>query len=108
MMYSTEKLVKENEASFQANDISTVKEIIEEGRKAVANKDSNADDLKGILERLTNLSHKLSNELYSKKGAEGGAAPGADVGQQQQAGADAGAQGKGGDDVIEADFKDVP
>ena len=108
MMYSTEKLVKENESSFQASDVATVREIITEGRKALGNRDGSADELKGILERLTNLSHKLSNDLYSKKGTDGAQAAGQGADASQHAGSEPGANGKGGDDVIEADFKDVP
>jgi molecular chaperone DnaK len=106
MMYSTEKTVKENEASFQAADVKMAHEIIAEGRTAVANKETTAADLKGIYERLVNLNHKLSNELYANKGkgAEGGAAAEAASGAEDTNSG----HGKGGDDVIEADYKDVP
>ena len=116
LMYQTEKIVKENESSFAASDVKTANEIIEEGRKAVANKDTSAADLKGIYERLQNVSHKISSDLYANKGKAGAA--GADMGADgggAGAGAQSGADGthgahqnKGGDDVIEADFKDVP
>ena len=56
--------------------------------------------MKGVYERLQNLSHKLSSELYAKgkAGAEGAQAEGASTEEGS----------KGNDDVIEADYKDVP
>jgi molecular chaperone DnaK len=109
MAYQTEKLIKENEASFQDADKKNATEIIAEARKELASKDSKAADLKGIYERLQNVSHKLSSDLYAK----GQAAPGADAaaGGDSAGGAgassDAGSAKSGGDDVIDADFKDV-
>ena len=108
MAYQTEKLIKENDAAFQAADKTTATDIIAEARKELANKESKADDLKGIYERLQNISHKLSGELYSK-GQANAQQPGADAstGGGSSDGAAAGGETKGGDDVIDADFKDV-
>lgn len=108
MAYQTEKLIKENEASFQDADKKTAADVITESRKELANKDAKAADLKGIYERLQNISHKLSSDLYAK----GQAAPGADAsgGAADGGGGHGGGAGestKGGDDVIDADYKDV-
>lgn len=106
MAYQTEKLIKENDAAFQDADKKTATEIIVEARKELANKESKAADLKGIYERLQNISHKLSSDLYAKGQA---GAPGADAGAGagDAAGGDADGATKGGDDVIDADYKDV-
>lgn len=103
LMYQTEKLLKENAATFSESDSKAANELITEGRAALAKKDAPVTELKGIYERLQTLSHKLASELYQKGG---GKAPGADAG----ATADAGAEAKSGGDegVIDADFKDVP
>lgn len=107
MMYQTEKLIKDNEASFKDEDKKLATEIISEGRVSLANKDSKAADLKAIYERLQNVSHKLSNELYSKANAAGAAGGAPNEGATGGDGAASGGGAKGGDDVIDADYKDV-
>ena len=64
-----------------------------------------AAELQSIFERLTNVSHKLSSELYK---AQGGAQPGGEAASADGA-AGAGETKAGGkdDDVIDADYKDV-
>jgi molecular chaperone DnaK len=103
--YQTEKLIKENEASFKPDDVKLAQEIVAEARTQLANKESAAQDLRGVLERLQNISHKLSAELYSKKGASSGGGDAASS-EKTQAGASEEKKG-GGDDVIDADYKDV-
>lgn len=105
MAYQTEKLIKENEASFQDADKKTATDIIAEARKELANKDSKAADLKGIYERLQNVSHKLSSDLYAKGQQAQGAQADASAGAQGDGGGSE--SSKGGDDVIDADYKDV-
>lgn len=111
MIYQTEKVITENKASFAEADVKQANELIAQGREQIANKDSKAADLKEIFEKLQALSHKLSNELYSKKGAAPNgsepAGPGASGGPSGS-GEQASSGGKSGDDVIEADYKDVP
>lgn len=108
MAYQTEKLIKENEASFQDADKKSATDIIAEARKELANKDSKAADLKAIYERLQNVSHKLSSDLYAKGQQAGAGQASADAGAASGgATGDAGGAAKGGDDVIDADYKDV-
>jgi molecular chaperone DnaK len=110
LIYQTEKVVKENQASFSAEDVKAANDLIAEGRDLVSKKDSTAEQLKGVFERLQTVSHKLSTELYNKSKASGA---GAEAGAAGAAGAGAGAGGQAaggeakGDDVIDADFKDV-
>ncbi|MGE0633543.1 MAG: molecular chaperone DnaK [Pseudobdellovibrionaceae bacterium] len=102
LIYSTDKMLKDGK-DLPADDVKTAQEAIDQGRKAIETK-APASEMKAIFERLQNVSHKLSSEMYKKStGAEQGAA---------QPGADAGAAGgeekkEGGDDVIDADYKDV-
>jgi molecular chaperone DnaK len=102
LTYQTEKIVKENEASFNADDVKLAREIIGESRELLANKESKADTLKSAYERLQNISHKLSTELYSK-----GKAAGEQAAPTEGAAAEGGGEAKSGDDVIDADYKDV-
>jgi molecular chaperone DnaK len=102
LIYQTEKVIRENKDTFAAADVSSAEALIKDGRSAIANKSSSAAELRSIFEQLQTVSHKLSNELYSKKGKDGAAAG---------AGAGAGAADettKSGEDVIDADYKDVP
>ena len=107
LIYQTEKLIKDNGSSFSDADKKSADDMIAEGKAAIADTASDATSLKALHEKLQTLSHKLSTELYQKAGAQGGAQPGAQ--QTENAGAGAESQAaKGGDDVIEADYKDVP
>jgi molecular chaperone DnaK len=99
LVYQTEKTLKDHDAEIPENDKTSVNEALEEAKKALEGND--IDTMKSAYERLTNASHTLSSALYNKQGAEGQAA-----GAEQAAGADAG-QKADGDDVIDAEFKDV-
>jgi molecular chaperone DnaK len=115
LVYQTEKVIKENQASFSAEDVKAGNDLITEGRDLIAKKESSTEQLKAVFERLQTLSHKLSTELYNKgkaAGATGDAGAGGAAGGAAGAGSSAGssgggAGGKSGDDVIDADFKDV-
>lgn len=106
LVYQTEKVLNESGAELNQDDVKTAREAMEEAKKLVADQNSSVDDLKGAHERLTNVSHKLSTELYQKQAQQqGGADAGAAAGDTPGAGA--GATGAKDDDVIDADFKDV-
>ncbi len=103
MIYQTEKMLKENAASFVEADTKQANNLVEEGRKLIADSNSTAEALKAVFDKMQTLVHKLSSDMYQKAGAQADAGSGAGAGA-----ADAGAsQAKGGDDVIDADFKDV-
>ncbi|ASD64294.1 molecular chaperone DnaK [Bdellovibrio bacteriovorus] len=103
LVYQTEKLIKDSGAQLPESEVKSANEAVAEAKKILENKSASGDELKGAFERLQNLTHKLTSELYKKQGAQ----PGAE-GQQADAadGGDASAN-KGGDDVIDADYKDV-
>jgi len=105
LVYQTEKLIKDSGSKLPEAEVKSANEAISDARKVLENKEAAADDLKAAFERLQNLTHKMSSELYKKEGAQ----PGAE-GSQQEASGDNGSGGsgtKGGDDVIDADYKDV-
>ena len=113
LVYQTEKLIRENKATFAAGDVSSAEALIKEGREALGNKNSTPTELRGIFDKLQAISHKFANDLYSKKGAGEGAAGtdgGADGGSGSGSGGGAakGEEAKSGEDVIDADFKYVP
>jgi len=100
LVYQTEKLVNENGSKLPAGDVDSIKAASADAKKVLDNKSSSAEELKAAFDKLQAASHKLSEALY-KSGAAPGGQPGAD------AGAAGGTETKSGDDVIDADFKDV-
>ena len=100
LVYQTEKLIKDNTGKLPEADVKAANEAITEAKSTLDNKNASADELKGAFERLQNMTHKLSSEMYKTEGAQGAAGPEADA----NAGASA---NKGNDDVIDADYKDV-
>lgn len=102
LVYQTEKLIKDNGAKIPDGEKKNLETIMADAKKVLENKSSTGDELKAQLTKLTEASHKLSSEMYKNTGAAPGA-QGAAGGEQT---ADAGAK-KDGDDVIDADYKDV-
>jgi molecular chaperone DnaK len=109
MIYQTEKTLKEHTDKISADDKKTAEDAIAEARKVLDSQSK--DELQSAYERLTNVTHKISSEIYKAQTA-GGAQPGAGA---SGGGPGAGAPGaeaegkkeKSGDDVIDADYKDV-
>ncbi|WP_448383547.1 molecular chaperone DnaK [Desulfosoma sp.] len=96
LIYSTEKTLKDLGDKVDAATRSRIDAQIEKLRKAMEGDDKRA--IEKEMEQLTQVSHKLAEEMY-KRTAE----------QQAQAGA-AGAGGSGAkkdDDVVDADFEEV-
>lgn len=98
MAYQMEKLLKEQGEKVPAEDRGNIESAIVAVRDAVK-----ADDAEAIRRAMTNLetaSHKIAQSMY-----EAGAKPGP---QGQAGGAQEGApkgDGKGGDDVIDAEYE---
>ncbi len=104
MVYQTEKLVKEN-AQIPEADKKSLEEAVAAAKKVLDNKTAALTDLEREAQNLQTVSHKVTSELYKNAGAQAGAAgaqPGAEAGAAGGA-----ASGKSGDDVIDADYKDV-
>lgn len=101
LVYQTEKLIKDSGAQLPESEVKAANEAVAEAKKILENKSASGDELKGAFERLQNLTHKLTSELYKKQGGQ----PGAEA-QGEAAAGDTSAN-KGNDDVIDADYKDV-
>ena len=103
LVYQTEKLIRENKEKISEGDLQPLQGALDKAKAVLANASAGADELKGAFEALTSASHAVSQKLYeSTKGAS------AEAGAASQEGA---AQGSGkssdGEDVIDAEFKDV-
>jgi len=112
MVYQTEKTLKDHADKISADDKKTAEEAVASARKTMDSQDKN--EMQSAYERLTNVTHKISSEIYKSTSGGGGAAGGGAAGGPQ-GGDGAGedktkkgkSEGKSGDDVIDADYKDV-
>ncbi|MBY0554787.1 molecular chaperone DnaK [bacterium] len=101
LVYQTEKMINESGSKLPEADQASAKEMIADARKVLDNKSASTSELKEAFEKLQKSSHKITEDMYKASAAQ----PGADAGAE--AGPTPGADKKSGDDVIDADFKDV-
>jgi len=101
LVYSTEKLIKENGDKVSEPVKTELETLIKTAREAIAKED--LDEMKRIQDQLTAASHKLAEEMYKASQQAGAGAPGA-----QPPGGDtgAGASAKKEDEPIEAEFRE--
>lgn len=106
LIYTIEKTIKENGEKIEADTKKSVEEAIVEARKHLDSQD--AEEIEKATQTLTNASNKMAEQMY-KNAAPQGAQAGADAGTAGAGaeGASAKADEKKGDDVIDADFKEV-
>jgi molecular chaperone DnaK len=102
LIYSTEKMVKEQGAQLDEGARKTVEDALADARTKLESKD--VGELNRAAEALANASHKLAEAMYSKT-RQAGAQPGAD-GTGAPNG-DTGAHEEKKEDVVDADFKEV-
>jgi molecular chaperone DnaK len=105
LVYQTEKLIKDSASQLGEADVKSATEAVAEAKKALEDKSSSLETLKASHERLQNLTHKMTSELYKKQGAQPGGEQQAHAGEA--GGEEASSTKKGDDDVIDADYKDV-
>ncbi|WP_413560640.1 molecular chaperone DnaK [Bdellovibrio sp. HCB209] len=102
LVYQTEKLIKDSGSQLPEAEVKTANDAIADAKKVLENKGASADELKAAFDKLQSLTHTMTSELYKKQGAQ----PGAEASGNN--GGDAGGEKKAdGDDVIDADYKDV-
>ncbi|KYG61707.1 molecular chaperone DnaK [Bdellovibrio bacteriovorus] len=104
LVYQTEKLIKDSGSQLPEAEVKTANEAIADAKKVLENKSAEADQLKAAFDTLQGVTHKITGELYKKQGA----APGGENNGSGGAGGDEAKTEKAdGDDVIDADYKDV-
>ena len=102
LVYSMEKLLRENKEKIPAADAERVQQEIDATKKAIEGE--NADQIKKAMERLTQASHKLTEMMY-QQASHGQPQPGPQNGPA--AGGEPGAGPAGPDgDVIDAEVVD--
>ena len=105
MVYSVEKMLKENREKISEGDAKNIETALEEAKKAI--QDGDVSKITSAVEQLTQASHKLAEAMYKQTGpapSAAGAAPAADGGSSAPAGADGKAKSDG--DVIDAEVVD--
>lgn len=99
MIYQTEKLLKENGDKLPEKEKTEVEAALEAAKTSL--KDEDLEKMKSALETLTKANHAMSSALYSQQKTD-------DSGAQEQSEQQASSDSKNdGDDVIDADYKDV-
>lgn len=106
LTYSVEKTLKENEGKVDAAAKSEVESAIASAKKALEG--DSADAMKSALETLQKASNKMAEQLYKQTAsAQPGAEAGAGANGSNGHAADNEKTKGGGDDVIDADFKEL-
>ncbi|MBZ5542848.1 MAG: molecular chaperone DnaK [Acidobacteriia bacterium] len=105
MVYSVEKMLKENRAKISEDDAKNIESALEEAKKAI--QEGDVSKINSAVERLTTASHKLAEAMY-KQTAAGQSPPGGGAGAEPGASAAGGARGKskGEGEVIDAEVVD--
>ncbi|MFH1549402.1 MAG: molecular chaperone DnaK [Planctomycetota bacterium] len=104
MIYSMEKLLKENEGKIPEGDVEQIKEALKELGKI---KDSGTkEEIEQAIEKVNQASYKMSEALYKQQAETGAPPPGSE--EEADAGA-AGAEGEKpeGEEVVDADYEVV-
>lgn len=105
MVFQTQKLVSDT-PNLSEGDKTTLTTALDAAKVVLDSKQASVSDLKKATEELQTVSHRVTAELYKNAGAQGGAAGGQPGGAPGEEATQSGAQA-GGDDVIDADYKDV-
>jgi len=107
MVYSTEKLLKENREKISADDAQNIESAIEEAKQAL-NK-GNTEEINAAVEKLTKATHKLAEAMYQQAASAqqpgAGASAGDGAGGAKTSGD--GAKKEKDGEVIDAEFVDV-
>ena len=116
MVFQVENALKEAGDKLDANDkasveadLNALKDLLAQTANAQELTDSQVADIKAAQEKMMESAQKLFSKMYEQtQGAQGQAGPGPDMGNM---GGNSGAQGGNeagyGDDVVDADYKEV-
>lgn len=104
LIYSTEKLIKENEAKISAETKKKVEDGLENLKKVVQS--NNTEEIKKETEKFQQELYAMSSELYKQEAPQGGD-PAQQQQQQQSAADDAGAGKKDDGPVVDANYTEV-
>ncbi len=107
LIFQAERTIKDNKEKIPIADVNAAENAIETGKKALELED--ADRIKASIEEITQVSHKIAEEMYKSATAEqqqqaqqqaGGA-------ESEQAASQEGPSGKTDEDVVDAEYEEV-
>jgi molecular chaperone DnaK len=108
MVYSVEKLLKENREKISESDAKNIESALEEAKKTL--QEGDMSKINAAVDRLTSASHKLAEAMYKQASTARAAqeAPGGAAGASSSASGAAGPEGKskGDGEVIDAEVVD--
>jgi molecular chaperone DnaK len=108
LVYSLEKLLRENQDRIPEADASNIRSEIENTKKAIESEDLTR--IRNAMDSLSRASHKLTEMMYQQAGQQrsssGSGGPQDYEQQQYQSGNKASGQGGGEDEVIDAEVVD--
>jgi molecular chaperone DnaK len=105
LVYTTEKLLKENKGKLGADDVAAVEGALQELK--TANEGGNTSEIRQKMEALNNASHKLAEAMYKQASAAG--QPGAEA----SAGSESASQGPqagasdSAENIVDAEFEET-
>ena len=102
LVYSTEKILKENRDKISEEDAKAVEDALKATREAIEK--GATDEIKTSMEALNNASHRLAEAMY-KKASTGDGQPGAGSEPPKDGGRSAGTDGH--NDVVDAEFEET-
>jgi molecular chaperone DnaK len=106
LTYSVEKTMKENESKVDATVKGELESAIASAKTALES--NNADTMKSALENLQKASNKMAEQLYKQAGPQQPSPDGNGQGNGPNGSEEkTGKTEAGGDDVIDADFKEL-
>jgi molecular chaperone DnaK len=103
MVYNVEKTLKEHRGKVGEAEAKDIDAALAETKKAMA--DNDPDKINSAVDRLTTASHKLAEAMYKSTAQQPGGPP--PTGGGPSSGGNGGGDGKGKDDVVDAEFVDV-
>lgn len=103
LIYQTEKMIRENKDKLQPDTVTSVETEIAAAKKVLDSED--VSSLKASYDKLTQVSHQLSSDLYKAQAAAG--TNGSGKTSTNGSGKPVDGEEAKGDDVIDAEFKDV-
>jgi molecular chaperone DnaK len=105
LVYQTEKTLADNAASLDPGTKGNVESALADAKKALESQ--NVGQMRSASDALARVSHKLAEAMYAKAGQGAGAAGGGQAAGGPTHGDGAASEGKGKDDVVEAEFEEV-
>lgn len=105
LVYSTEKSLGELKDKLSDEELTSVNTALEVSKSALEADD--IDDIKEATTKLTEASHKLSEEMYKKAAAQAQSGDAGGGPSASNGASDASAKADADEDVVDADFEEV-